>query len=216
MRVRPVRATALMIVAVALAVAVGTASAARLEVRGAERGFRLTWPSFQILTAFNETAYSTFCPVTMEGSFHSATIRKILRALIGLVTRAVMAESSCRGSTGVRASFLQESLPWHLRYGGFTGALPRIATIRVELGGVAVRVFEIGWSCLFRTTSEIPVGLTFSLTEGPVTRVRAGSEGFGLLPFFSGEPGCYPATNYGGDGAAAALGSTTRLTITLI
>jgi hypothetical protein len=217
-----VHAAALLIVGAALAAAVGTASASRLEVRGAERGFRFTWSAFSVLTAFNETGYFTSCPVTMEGSFNARTIAKVPGIPIGYVTRAVVTEASCRGGANVRIHFLQETLPWQLRYSAFTGVLPRIGRVRATLNNVAIRVSELGWNCLFRATSEKSMLLALRLglegaPEETVTAVTAAAEILTpLLPRFSGDFGCYPEMNYAGEGSVTALGSTTRLSITLI
>src|ERR1700751_1578741 len=98
-------------------IVVGSASANRLSIN--ETRFRITWAR---LTFNEETAEARdICPVTMEGSFHSGTIRKVVGALIGHITRA--GAGVC---TGGGLTILRETLPWHVTYEGFFGTLPRI------------------------------------------------------------------------------------------
>jgi len=107
---------------------VGNASANRLSIN--ETRFRIVWNR---LTFNEETAEARdVCPVTMEGSFHSGTIRKVLGALIGHVTRA--AAGAC---TGGGLTILRETLPWHVTYEGFFGTLPRITGLLILLRNIA-------------------------------------------------------------------------------
>lgn len=208
-----------------LASGAGTASARNFSVRGAESGFRFTFNRFEFLMAWNNNRLGAICPVTMEGSFHSRTIAKVVRMLIGYVTRVALSEAACRGFSGpeenpwpVRAEFLAESLPWHMQYNGFTGLLPRISSIRANLIGPAIRVSEtaIGWSCLYRASAEVPMHYSFLLREeGVISSFRAES-GEQLIPLVSGFACNLEGMNYAGEAAVTALGTTTRLTVTLI
>jgi len=116
-----------------MAFAVNSASANHLSV--SSQNFRLVWTA---LTFFGEGTGSTentiICPVTLEGSFHSSTLAKVIGALIGHVTRATVVGTSC---TGGRATILQETLPWHVTYEGFSGTLPRITAVRLLLRNTA-------------------------------------------------------------------------------
>src|SRR5438270_9952949 len=103
---------------VMMALAVSSASAAHLST--GNQNFRTVYTSLNF--AEPSGFFGTIsCRVTMEGSFHSATIAKVIGSLIGYVTRATAA--TC---TGGGATINQPSLPWHVRYGGFTGTLPSI------------------------------------------------------------------------------------------
>src|SRR6185436_11338861 len=113
--------TACVMAASALTIAVGTAAAGRLSLN--PRTFRATWTGLEFTSASLFGANTLRCPVTIEGSFHSATIQKRPGALIGHVTRATMFSARCTGGT---FTVLQNTLPWHVTYEGFAGALPRI------------------------------------------------------------------------------------------
>lgn len=187
--------------AIVLSAAVGSASANRLSV--SEPRFRATWTALR-LTAAEATIE---CPVTLEGSFHSATIRKVVGALVGHVSRA-----SVRGSTGAgnctngSATIFQESLPWHLQYLGFTGTLPRPTAVRLWLVGARFRVDPSGAlpPCNATTTRENPaVGDILTEANGLVTGLRALREF--EIPL---ESGLCP---FGGDGRFEGTGSVTRL-----
>jgi hypothetical protein len=110
-------------------------------------------PTFRVLFPPGVREGFIICPMTLEGSFHSQTIRKIEEALIGYITRAHLHEALCTGGTG---RFLQESLPWHLRYAAFTGALPAITSIITRAIGVSFSATTLGRTCLYVTTTETP------------------------------------------------------------
>ncbi len=143
-------------VALLMAFAVTSASANRLSISGG-RLWRAVW---------RELGYSSggvrgvVCEVTLEGSFHSGTIRKVERALIGHITRA----SVGRCPTGT-STLLTETLPWHVQYLGFEGRLPAITGVHLILIGVALRLREavFGRTCLKRTTEAEPAGVIAQL-----------------------------------------------------
>jgi hypothetical protein len=112
-----------LIAALLLASAVGTASAGRLSTN--EQFIRTTWSSLE----FESPIVRVRCPVTLEGSFHSRTIPKIIRTLlIGAITSVRIFNERCtNGRAGVRG------LPWHVTYEGFTGTLPNISAILLLL-----------------------------------------------------------------------------------
>ncbi len=94
------------------------------------------------------------CRVTLEQSFHSATLTKTVGALVGYVTGVTVARPCAAGE----ATALTETLPWHLQYGGFTGTLPQFRGLILNMVGAAFRVNEsvFGISCLARSTQERP------------------------------------------------------------
>lgn len=127
---------------VCLAFAVSTASANRIAT--SEPSFRQMFSAL----VFEAAGHNVTCAVTLEGSFHSRTMAKVLEALVGYVSRAVVALPCTGGSARV----LTETLPWHIRYQGFTGTLPTITGIKFGLVNAAFRITEPnGTACLAKT-----------------------------------------------------------------
>jgi hypothetical protein len=181
---------------VLLAAVVGTSSAGRLEA--SSRSVRASWTRFDFSGGFGTIE----CEVVVNGAFHERTIAKIAGALTGYVTAANITRCARGGAT-----VLRETLPWHVRFSGFSGTLPNITGTSARVVGLAFSVREpFGVTCLARVTAEAPATITFSLSSGTVTTASAG-----------GEVLC--------GGSAAALRATTsnvdngtgsRLTVTLI
>jgi len=197
--------------ALLMSLAVGSAQANRLSV--SNKNWRAVW-SRLVFTDENENPLVT-CPVTMEGSFHSATIRKVLGALIGYVTRA----TAGRPCTGGAATVRQNSLPWHITYEGFEGALPNITEIFLLLRNVNFTVEVFGIRCGYgkpednlngvaaRNTATAEVQLSaLPIAQGGFLNKLSGSE---LLC-----PGRGGFTQFSGQ--VTLLGTTTRISITLI
>jgi hypothetical protein len=198
--------TATLLMALAVS---GTASARVFSL--SNMNFRVVWSSLEFT---NETGFGTVrCRVTLEGSFHSQTISKVEKALIGYISRANVAGERC---TGGSATINQESLPWHITYSGFTGRLPTITSIRLLLQNAK---FEI----------RVPgIGPCLAIVE-PANQARgevivSGGEATNLLPDGSvpiptSGPLC-PAngqfTSPATDGRITLLGNTTRIRVTLI
>jgi hypothetical protein len=103
---------------------------------------------------FNESHGQMSCRVTLEGSFHCATISKVIGALIGFISRAT--SDFCR-NTGFQSAmaFKQETLPWHISYEGFRGRLPA-AIVMLLLSNVGVTVqFPIFGPCPYSANFEM-------------------------------------------------------------
>jgi hypothetical protein len=150
--------------ALLLALAVASASAARLSV--SETGFSIRWSAM----TFGYGIEDVTCPVTLHGTFHSRTMRKVSGALVGSVNQATVANASC---TGGRLTFLQATLPWHIRYHSFTGVLPIITGIKLSIIGVAIRLEVVEEFCLFVTTAAEPFSLIMNVgRSGEVTSTR--------------------------------------------
>jgi hypothetical protein len=136
-----------------MSLVVSGASARRFEM--SNQTFRLIWP---LLSAEIPGTATVSCPVTLEGSFHSRTISKVSGQLVGYITRAFVRGGSaeCNG-TGV-ARVNSETLPWHVRYSKFTGALPNITGVELQLVGASVNVDPEGAApnCNARTTAAAP------------------------------------------------------------
>lgn len=191
-----------------LALAVGAASANRLSVSNQQ--FRITWTRL----TFSEGGggFAIECPVTLEGSFHSATIRKVAHALVGHITRASVISRSC---TGGGATVLNGTLPWHVTYEAFIGTLPNIGSVRLLLINASFQIGIPPFTCLARTTNESPAAGTVTREAGGNITTLAADSSFAIpttgafCPFASGR--------FAGTGNVFLLGSTsTRIRLTLI
>ena len=166
------------------------------------------------LSASNQTLRATFnrmnftggfgtieCALVFEGSFHARTIAKVVGTLSGFVTRAVV--SSCaRGG----ATVLSETLPWHIRYRGFTGTLPNINTVSADVSGTAWVIREpFGVTCL----SSGGLIIAFNREVGGVVTSATAS---GTASHSCGGSGTVSGTS----STFTVLNSTTRITLTLI
>jgi hypothetical protein len=192
-----------------LAVAVTNATAARLSV--SNKNFRIAWAALN-MTSTGIGGVNIPCPVTMEGSFHSATLRKVLAALVAHVSRATVAEGSC---TGGRSRVNQGSLPWHVQYGGFTGTLPNITGVHISLVGAEFTAITEAATCTTHTTASRPAKGIANLSSGRLTGLQADETAEIPLEaefacFFAGEG------RFAGTGTGTVLGSTTAITIRLI
>jgi hypothetical protein len=201
---------ALVVTTLALCATVASASANRLSV--SNRFFRLTWASLE----FEVAGTTTRCPITLEGSFHSSTFRKIEEALVGNVTRGLVngARPPCTGAT---TTILAESLPWHIRYGGFIGALPNISRLTIRVIGFTLRIDFDGIlpPCLLRTTTENPARFFLEREAGGAI-AGVSSDPSSSIPLSNGF-GCGVAeATYAGTARFTVLNSATRVTLTLI
>lgn len=193
--------------ALLVVVAVTTASANRLSNNVTRR--RLVWTP---VTGSSTSGTVIRCNVTMEEVFHSATIAKVRGALIGLVTGATF--NAC---VGTNITVLAATLPWHVRYRGFTGTLPRLTGFQDAVIGLSVRLQPTGSiACLARSTVENPwVRTTIVEAGGRVTGVQLDPTAtIPLEGFFCGFGG---EMTFSGTGTAARSGTTVQdVTIRLI
>lgn len=195
--------------AAALASAVSSASAAHLSV--SNQGFRASWTPLTFSEPFG--FFTVRCNITMEGSFHSGTIAKTTGSLIGYITEANVARPCTGGEAWVwngTESFLRtgNSLPWHMRYNGFTGTLPAIASVKLILERPKFTI-EIRGVCLgtYQPTSQNGA----AILSGGTARIQAGTESTRPI-----EGNC-PAGSFNGTSNTATQQGTTRaITITLI
>lgn len=149
--------------AVMLAVTVSVASANRLSV--SQTTFGMSSPRL----TFTTSVTSTECEVTLSGSFHSSTARKVNGSLVGHVTAAAIGR--CEGGT---ATALAGTLPWNILYSGFTGRLPVMTGVNLRLVGASFEVTASGVTCLARTDTTEPSGGTVTLDEiGQLTSIVA-------------------------------------------
>jgi len=187
---------------VILGALVGVASAARLSTSS-----QVLRATFREVEAGGGNGFAR-CALTLEGSFHERTTTKVAERLIGLLTRATLG-ACVTGS----ATVLTETLPWHIRYDGFTGALPNISSIRARAVGAAFRVREpLGIICLATSTATEPVLATFTReAAGVLTQATVGGE-----IRLGGECAGFRGIVTGSSTSFTVLNSTNRITVSLI
>jgi hypothetical protein len=193
--------------ALVLGCAVNSASANRLSY--SNQGFRITWSRLSFSDAAGGVVIR--CQVTLEGSFHSATLAKVVDAQVARITRASI--GSCEEG---HATILSASLPWAVTYQSFSGTLPSITGVRHELIGAAFSVEPGGGIvCLARTSSEFPAaGNANREAGGSITSLSPDPE---LAIPVTGSPQCPLFGVFSGVGEVFVLGSnTTRVRLTLI
>jgi hypothetical protein len=203
--------------AIVLATAVGTASANRLST--SNRNFRATWSPLTFQSN-EEGGITIACNVTLEGSFHYASILKVARSLIGYVTKANVAHP-CTGSgeawadNGIENAGLgviANSLPWHVTYEGFEGTLPNIGGVRLLLHPRFTLRTALTGLCKYEGNAQGVVklgagGVTQRIAPDPTVGIGKISGGF-----FCPGTGFFGAAT----GTVTLLGTNTPITITLI
>ena len=155
------------------------------------------------------------CNLTLEGSFHSRTIAKVVGALVGNITRA-----SLGGCTEGRYEPLTASLPWPLRYAGFTGTLPRITGIQYSLVGGDFLLEEAFFAdCLYKDPPEFPGRFIANVNSstGALTSVRLDETiGHTLHDSSLTRLPCSEVLFTAGTGTVTQQGATTAITVRLI
>jgi hypothetical protein len=208
--------------ALTLAVAVSSAGARRVELSNQQ--IRVVWSTTSKLTFANaEGGLTAACPVTLEGSFHSRTLSKVSGQLIGYITRAALTRASCVFTGGVEdvrilngVETTTNTLPWHIRYDSFTGPLPRIETVRLQLVGASFVLTAFTVPCLYKSTAARPAfgDTTVNRETGAVTGLRALGEKF--IPLFEGGFLCPEEGRFNGLGSVTLLGTTTAISVRLV
>jgi hypothetical protein len=206
--------------ALVLASAIGTASANRLSI--SNKAFRVTWTPLTYGTSVGGGGTQVVCNVTMEGSFHYNTIVKVLRSLIGYITKASIGHP-CSGAgeawthngveeAGLGAPF-RNNLPWHVTYEGFEGRLPEIIGVRI-LFRPLLTISVFGVLCEYFNNSQAVIKLgrggeaTSLIPDATFAKLRT-SGGF-LCP-----RELFPTAN-SASSRITLLGSDTLITIRLI
>jgi len=198
-----------LIAALLLSAALSTASARNIEF--SNQTYRVAWSRLEFQSAFVTGA----CQVTLEGSFHSRTIPKVARLLVGAVTRVNIKKESC---TNGEALVDNSTLPGHITYESFTGALPNISSLRLLLNRFTFWVAALGVRCTYGTSTD---NMTFSanLAAGGEITTLTPLAGRNIANLLEGGGLC-PAnvTLVGGatDGVVTVLNSTTRIRVRLI
>ena len=194
--------------ALMLTMAVSSASAGRLSVTN--KNFRIVWSGLE----FSSTSGvgPVRCPVTLEGSFHSATAKKVVGALVGYVTRGTTLAAACAGG---RATINQSSLPWHIRYRGFLGSLPSIVGVAITAPDIEFTVNAGGINCTTRSTPEEPAGGIGVVGAGGVITSNRADESF-TVPLNGPFCGLASRGRFSGTGSVTLLGTATSISIRLI
>ncbi len=198
-----------------LGLAVGSASATRLAV--SNQGIRVVFLLTEAngggpFEMSNNVGLPTVrCALTLEGTLHSRTITKTSGLLIGYITRAAFDGTHCLGGS---ATVDSTSLPWHVRYQSFTGVLPAITAVTVQIIGFKYSFTPTGGpTCNTRSTAAQPFTFRFGVGGGELREVTGGGsialEGGGLCAFGT-------ATFGGNTKLVTLLGAVTRITITLV
>jgi hypothetical protein len=206
-----------------MGVAVSSASGGRFSTSNTR--FRVTWNTLRFLEVLPEGINLT-CRVTLEGSFHSATIRKVPGALIGAITRGIADSAHCTSNNEpTTLTVLQESLPWHLTYESFSGTLPNIFSLTALLSRYAIQystpIFGIPIFCLYldagRPEENFGGNIARNTANGALTEFTI-LEGR-RASFLRGTPlpeFCLRRWIILGSGQLFLLGNTTRISIVLI
>ncbi|HEX4804675.1 MAG TPA: hypothetical protein VFU94_02135 [Conexibacter sp.] len=215
------RARLLLAAAVTIAVlgcAVGAAGARRLNFE--QQNFRIVWARMSITGNARVE-----CSVTMEGSFHSRTITKVLEERIGVITRAMVNQFSCMGGNyyayngmeNLEGVVVGQSLPWHVYYEGFTGILPNIAGIVVSVEGVTFLVDILGVHCRYISTELVPAFAVISVnTTGTHEILNWKWREERRIPIERATPGCAERAELAGAGTYTLLGNSIPVSVTLI
>jgi len=206
--------------ALLLAAAVATASATRLSV--SNQNIRVTWTS---LEKTSPGVVTVRCQMTLEGSFHTRTIAKVTRSLIGAITRAQVKQESCtngsvapfNGVDRYNGTTTPNTLPWHLSYESFNGTLPTISAVNVLFNRWRFGLTVAGL-CTGQYGAETD-NITFaaSLSSGAITSFTpvVGRNTLSLIRRDAGLA-CPASELISGNGRVTLLGNTTLITITLI
>ena len=167
-----------------------------------------------VFTAPGATTVS--CTVTLEGSFHTRTFAKTAGLLLGYITRAGFDLPNCRStglSTEIKVEAVRTTLPWHVQYVDFSGALPaaqpriRLINIRFQL----LRVPLLG-NCNYTGS---PNYIVSGPAGGGINEGNASLRAEETLSF-RGEPGSCPEYRFSGRAPITLLGTTTPITLRLI
>lgn len=187
------------------------ASASRLSI--GEPRFRAVWT--EVLFFRIADMVEIRCPITLEGSFHSRTLTKVLGTLVGHITRASVATASCVGG---RMSWLTARLPWHIKHDHFNGTLPNITSIVYRGVGaeflLEYTIMGVPLSCLYVTSEPKSIFMTFKrdTVTRQLTRIEASLAD--LAPSTRGS--CRTIGISGETSSLTRLGFGETITVTLI
>jgi hypothetical protein len=209
MRARNTVLSVVLATAGALCLIAGVASANTLSL--SNRQIRTTWARLEFIGEWEGGAQiGNYCAVTLEGSFHSSTLRKVAGALVGHLTRASVARCQLELIT---VSPL--ALPWHIRYQGFRGTLPTLTGLSIDVVGMSWDLNSGGIRCLYRSTTARPAAASILVTRGVLSALTfSGAVPKGVEDIFCSLP--TQLLMLGSSGPVTLLGTTTAVTVTLI
>jgi hypothetical protein len=181
MKARSKLSLAALVAAASLATAVSTAGARRIEF--SENHIRAVWTAAERARFIDAGGtYAIECQLTVEGSFHSRTLSKVSGQLIGFIT---VAEAPLTCFAGGEIAILNgveplpggeaapNTLPWHIRYDSFRGALPRIEGIRIQIIDASILYWKnLAPQCLYRSTTAKPLFAILEVIEGRIAAMR--------------------------------------------
>jgi hypothetical protein len=207
-----------------LSALITTAQARRFSL--SEQHITAEWSGERLLKFEGGLGVEVQCHITMEGSFHSKTLSKVCGQLVGYITRAAV-ERPCVEAPNKNAWVLNgieveengavtpQTLPWHVRYNSFTGTLPAITRIRLQLVGAAflIRINEV--RCLVQTTAARPALGDIELTGGVATTLRP-VETQNISPTVTLGGLCFAGHFANQSNKPSVQGTTTLITVTLV
>jgi hypothetical protein len=198
-----------------------TAASAR-SLSTSEQSFRATWSSLEFIVRGVTTIR---CRVTLEGSFHTRTIAKVARSLIGAISRAIVAHPCTNGEgwadngTENTPGGRTNRLPFHVTYESFVAptGLPNITGINLLLSRISF-VIQSGGLCTGRYgRAEDNITGLVTVTGGRVSTL-APVEGRNRASLVTRIGGifCPETGDFSGVGSVANLSTGAALTVTLI
>ena len=195
--------TFLMLVGTAATLGLLVGNAAANHLSTSSRSMRSTWTSVEFIEPLGGAIR---CSLTLEGSLHSATITKTPELLVGFITRASIS-NPCSGG---EAAVLPEGLPGHLRYAGFTGTLPNITSVILDMVSWSFRVTGSFGRCLFS------VGVTHSIVQKYKLNANHAVSGVELSGSITSSENCGPFGERVTDTLQGNSATNSAQTITLI
>jgi hypothetical protein len=205
--------------ALVLASAVSTAGARRLEL--SNQRIRVTWTGVNSLTfEAGVEGLGVICELTIEGSFHSRTLSKVSGQLIGYITSAMVKRPCIQNNMWVlngterlpNGTIPATTLPWHVLFVSFSGALPRITRLKLSLinFGFLISIPAFGLNCLYQSSATSPMLDDVALSETTGQATTLSPDPSVPIPLRSGV-GCPSEIAFAGSGAIRLQGSTTTL-----
>ena len=105
------------------------------------------------------------------------------------------------------------ALPWHIRYRSFTGSLPAIRSIEMDVVEAGFLIEILALSCLYKTTPSTPGSIVAEIVEGllgPVVWTETN------IPLWIGSGLCPGEVRFGGGGRVTVLGGREEIGVTLV
>lgn len=200
-----------LVVALGAALLLGTAvtGASARNLSTSNQNLRVTFSSVEL----GAGELTIRCRATLEGSFHSRTFAKSVGSLAGFITRATVDEANC---TGGSARPRTETLPWHLSYEGFSGTLPAITSLRVLYNRFRFQITAPGLCTADYGGATDNITIVANREAGGAITELEPVAGRNTVTRTSGSAFCPAIGRFQGRGSVTLLGTTTRVSISLI